>query len=100
MNVNTSFNKIIASFWDGKELLHSQKFNTSNIINRIGAGDAFITISIYELLSLSDDNQTVLEFAAATTCLKYSISGVINLATVNKIKVLMGVGRQMSIEIT
>ncbi|PKP16529.1 MAG: 2-dehydro-3-deoxygluconokinase [Bacteroidetes bacterium HGW-Bacteroidetes-23] len=90
MDANASSNGISASFWNGKELLHSQKYNISHIIDRIGAGDAFMAGIIYGMIAWPDDNQTALEFAAAATCLKHSISGDINLATVNEIKALMG----------
>jgi len=90
MDANASSNGISASLWNGKDLLHSRKYNISHIIDRIGAGDAFMAGIIYGLITWSDDYQTALEFAVAATCLKHSISGDINLATVNEIKVLMG----------
>lgn len=90
MDANASSNGISASLWNGKELLHSKKYNISHIIDRIGAGDAFMAGMIYGLISWPEDHQTALEFAMAATCLKHSISGDINLATVNEIKALMG----------
>lgn len=86
---NASSNGISASFWNGTELLHSQKYNVSHIIDRIGAGDAFMAGIIYGLISWPEDNQAALEFAVAAACLKHSISGDINLATVNEITALM-----------
>ena len=86
---NASSNGISASFWNGKELLLSQKYNVSHIIDRIGAGDAFMAGIIYGMITWPNDNQTALEFAVAATCLKHSISGDINLATVNEINALM-----------
>lgn len=86
---NASSNSISASFWNGTELLHSQKYNVSHIIDRIGAGDAFMAGIIYGMITWSNDNQTALEFAVAAACLKHSISGDINLATVNEISALM-----------
>jgi 2-dehydro-3-deoxygluconokinase len=44
---------------------------------------------IYGMITWSNDNQTALEFAVAAACLKHSISGDINLATVNEITALM-----------
>lgn len=90
MDANASSNGISASLWNGKELLHSQKYNISHIIDRIGAGDAFMAGIIYGLITWPDEYQTALEFAAAATCLKHSISGDINLSSVNEIKALMG----------
>jgi 2-dehydro-3-deoxygluconokinase len=90
MDANASSNGISASLWNGTELLHSQKYNISHIIDRIGAGDAFMAGIIYGLITWPNDYQTALEFAAAATCLKHSISGDINLSSVNEIKALMG----------
>ena len=89
MRANASSNGLSASIWNGKELLHSQEYNVSHIIDRIGAGDAFMAGIIYGLITWPEDHQTALEFAVAATCLKHSISGDINLATVNEIKALM-----------
>lgn len=90
MHANASSNGISASLWNGKELLRSQKYNISHIIDRIGAGDAFMAGIIYGLITWPEDYQMALEFAVAATCLKHSISGDINLATVSEIKALMG----------
>jgi 2-dehydro-3-deoxygluconokinase len=88
-NANASSNGISASLWNGKALLHSQKYNISHIIDRIGAGDAFMAGIIYGMVTWPNDHKTALEFAVAAACLKHSISGDINLATVNEIKALM-----------
>jgi 2-dehydro-3-deoxygluconokinase len=89
MRANASSNSLNASIWNGKELLHSREYNVSHIIDRIGAGDAFMAGIIYGLITWPNDHQTALEFAVAATCLKHSISGDINLVTVNEIKALM-----------
>ena len=44
---------------------------------------------IYGMVTWPNDHKTALEFAVAAACLKHSISGDINLATVNEIKALM-----------
>ena len=89
MDANASSNGLSASIWNGTQLLHSRKYNVSHIIDRIGAGDAFMAGIIYGLITWPDDHQTALEFAVAATCLKHSISGDINLATVGEIQALM-----------
>ncbi|MCF6130088.1 sugar kinase [Flavobacterium sp. AS60] len=89
IQANASSNGISASFWDGKNMLQSQKYNVSHIIDRIGAGDAFMAGIIYGLLTYEEDYQTALEFAVAAACLKHSISGDINLATVKEVEALM-----------
>jgi 2-dehydro-3-deoxygluconokinase len=89
IQANASSNGISASFWDGKNMLHSQKYNVSHIIDRIGAGDAFMAGIIYGLITYNDDYQTALEFAVSAACLKHSISGDINLTTVKEVEALM-----------
>lgn len=89
IQANASSNGISASFWDGNNMLQSRKYNVSHIIDRIGAGDAFMAGIIYGLLTYKEDYQKVLEFAVAAACLKHSISGDINLATVKEVEALM-----------
>jgi 2-dehydro-3-deoxygluconokinase len=89
LHANASSNGLSASFWNGKKLLHSREYFVSHIIDRIGAGDAFMAGVIYGLITWPEDHQMALEFAVAATCLKHSISGDINLATVNEIKALV-----------
>lgn len=89
ISADASSNGVSASFFDGKELINSKKYNISHIIDRIGAGDAFMAGIIYGMITWPKDPKTALEFAAAATCLKYSISGDINLATVKEVEALM-----------
>ncbi|MDO5614553.1 MAG: sugar kinase [Cruoricaptor ignavus] len=86
---DASSNGVSASFFDGERLLHSKEYHISHIVDRIGAGDAFMAGIIYGLINWKQDHKTALEFATAATCLKHSISGDINLATVEEIKALM-----------
>ncbi|MFN3639562.1 MAG: PfkB family carbohydrate kinase [Flavobacterium sp.] len=89
IKANASSNGLSAVFWNGKQLYRSQKYYVSHIIDRIGAGDAFMAGIIYGMITWPEDPQMALEFAVAATCLKHSISGDINLATVEEIKALM-----------
>lgn len=58
------------------------------IVDRVGAGDAFAAGLIYALLQKETPQQTV-EFAAAASCLKHSIPGDFNLCSVNEVKTLL-----------
>ena len=89
LRANASSNGVSAEFYNGKEFLKSKEYNISHIIDRIGAGDAFMAGIIYGLINWPDDHQSALEFAVAATCLKHSISGDINLSTAKEIKALM-----------
>lgn len=88
-DANASSNGISSVLWNGKEMFESKKYNISHIIDRIGAGDAFMAGIIFGMIQWPDDSQYALEFAIAASCLKHSIVGDINLATVEEIKALM-----------
>lgn len=88
-DANASSNGISAVLWNGKEMFESKSYNISHIIDRIGAGDAFMAGIIYGMIQWPDDSQAALEFATAASCLKHSIVGDINLANVIEIKALI-----------
>jgi 2-dehydro-3-deoxygluconokinase len=52
----------------------SQRYDITDIVDRVGSGDAFAAGAIYGLLTYGDD-QRALEFAAAAGCLKHSVPG-------------------------
>lgn len=89
IKANASSNGLSAMFWDGKKLYKSQKYYVSHIIDRIGAGDAFMAGIIHGMITWPNDHQMALEFAVAATCLKHAISGDINLSTVKEVEALM-----------
>lgn len=93
IKANASSNGLSAMFWDGKKLYKSQKYYVSHIIDRIGAGDAFMAGIIHGMITWPNNRQMALEFAVAATCLKHAISGDINLSTVQEVEALMnGIG--------
>jgi 2-dehydro-3-deoxygluconokinase len=72
-------------------------YEIRNIVDRVGAGDAFSTGLLYALNSEEfKQPTTALEFAVAASCLKHSIPGDFNYATEDEIVSLMhgtGTGR-------
>lgn len=70
------------------EFLVSTRYDIRDIVDRVGAGDAFSAGLIYSLTKGMDD-KTALEFAVAASCLKHSISGDFNLVTVAEVERLM-----------
>jgi 2-dehydro-3-deoxygluconokinase len=66
----------------------SRKYEITDIVDRVGAGDAFAAGLIYGLRAYQDD-QRALEFAAAASCLKHSISGDFNRVSVAEVEALM-----------
>ena len=68
--------------------LHSRQYEIADIVDRVGAGDAFAAGLIYGMLSYRDDAKA-LEFATAASCLKHSILGDFNRVSVGEIEALM-----------
>lgn len=68
--------------------LQSKKYDIADIVDRVGAGDAFAAGLIYGLRAY-DDDQRALEFATAASCLKHSISGDFNRVSVAEVTALM-----------
>ena len=66
----------------------STRYEIRDIVDRVGGGDAFAAGMIYGLITGMDD-EAALNFAAAASCLKHSISGDKNLVSVNEVKQLM-----------
>lgn len=66
----------------------SAQYDIENIVERVGAGDAFAAALIYGLTEWGDEQKS-LDFAAAASCLKHSISGDFNLASKEEALALM-----------
>jgi len=71
-----------------KKSLTSRKYDITNIVDRVGAGDSFAAGFIYGSITYRDD-QRALEFAAAASCLKHSILGDFNRVDVSEVETLM-----------
>jgi 2-dehydro-3-deoxygluconokinase len=71
-----------------KQTLTSRKYDITNIVDRVGAGDSFAAGFIYGLMTYRDD-QRALEFATAASCLKHSIPGDFNRVDVAEVETLM-----------
>lgn len=80
---------------DGENFYVSKKYEIRDIVDRVGGGDSFAGGLIYGLNHYKD-RQSALEFAAAASCLKHSISGDFNRVSVSSVERLMegdGTGR-------
>jgi 2-dehydro-3-deoxygluconokinase len=64
------------------------RYEISDIVDRIGAGDAFVAGLIHGL-DLFGDYEKALGFAIAASCLKHSLPGDFNLATEGDVLALM-----------
>ena len=71
-----------------KDFLVSRRYDITDIVDRVGAGDSFGAGLIYGLVSYGDDAQA-LEFAGAASCLKHSIQGDFNRVSVAEVEALV-----------
>lgn len=72
---------------DGEKVYTSKKYDI-HIADNIGGGDAFGASLIYAITS-GFSKQDIVEYAAAGSCLKYSMNGDANLSTVDEVLNLM-----------
>jgi 2-dehydro-3-deoxygluconokinase len=87
-SISSSHNKLKGILWNGKQLVHSREYDLTHIVDRVGAGDAFMAGLIYGLLTKKDDQSTI-EFATAAGAFKHSVEGDVNVATVDEIETLV-----------
>lgn len=76
---SASQNGWLVLIYNGKKFYHSDKYDI-HIVDRVGAGDSFAAGVIYGLLN-NMDLSTIVEFAAAASCLKHSVPGDFNMVS-------------------
>lgn len=89
-SISASHNTWAGVLYDGETLYESPTYQITHIVDRVGGGDSFMGGLIYGLLHYPDDDQYALNFAVAASCLKHTIYGDANLATVAEVESLMG----------
>ncbi len=80
-----------ACLHNGHEFMLSTHYEVTDIVDRVGTGDAFAAGLIYALHSGMEDCDA-LEFAAAASCLKHSIPGDMNFCTASEVQQLVSGG--------
>jgi 2-dehydro-3-deoxygluconokinase len=84
---SASENTWSACLHDGKKFLRSRSYRIQ-LVDRVGGGDAFTAGLIYGMLT-GKGLQEALEFGVAASCLKQTIVGDFNLATVAEVEKLV-----------
>jgi 2-dehydro-3-deoxygluconokinase len=74
---------------NGKEFLTSRRYDITDIVDRVGGGDAFAAGLVFGLNTYSEDKQA-LEFAVAASCLAHSIPGDLPLIARGEVEKLAG----------
>lgn len=86
-SLNSSWHKIRARMYNGKEFKETIDLDITHIVDRIGTGDAFAAGLIYGLQRFDDCK--AMKFASAACALKHTYEGDVNLATVNEITTIL-----------
>jgi len=85
-SVSASHQRIGGILFDGKSIYSAEVKEVTPVVDRVGSGDAFMGGLIYGLLQYPDNNQKALDFAVAACCLKHTIAGDYNLATLKEVE--------------
>ncbi|MFY0688412.1 MAG: sugar kinase [Cyclobacteriaceae bacterium] len=89
-SISASHNTWAGVLYDGNKMYESRQYQITDIVDRVGGGDSFMGGLIYGLLKYPENDQNALDFAVAASCLKHTIKGDANLATVSEVEKLMG----------
>ena len=88
-SISASHNTWSGLLYDGTTFYTTATYDIAHIVDRVGGGDSFAAGLIYGLLKFPDDLQRVLDFAVAASCLKHTIVGDSNIASVNEVEKIM-----------
>jgi 2-dehydro-3-deoxygluconokinase len=89
-SISASHNTWSGVLWDETAFYSGPTYNITHIVDRVGGGDSFMGGLIYGLRTFGDDRQRALNFAIGASCLKHSIFGDFNMATVAEVEKLIG----------
>ena len=87
-SISSSHNKLKGLLWNGKQLHQSREYDLTHIVDRVGAGDAFMAGLVYGMLNKKEDASTI-EFATAAGAFKHSVEGDVNVASAEEIETLV-----------
>lgn len=85
-STSASHNTWSAVLLDDKTFHMASVYDITDIVDRVGAGDAFAAGLIYGLLKYQDNVQKALDFATAAGCLKHTIPGDANMISVAEVE--------------
>lgn len=85
---SANHNRWSACLYNGEDFFVSRSYEITDIVDRVGGGDASAAGLIYGLITEMSD-QNALEFAVAASTLKHSISGDINRVRLSEVQNLL-----------
>jgi 2-dehydro-3-deoxygluconokinase len=81
--LSASWQKIYGQAWTGEKYITTKEHEVTDVVDRIGTGDAYAAGILYGLQHF--DDQKTLEFANAACALKHTILGDANLVSVEEV---------------
>lgn len=85
-SISASHQRIGGILFDSNKIFKAAIKEVTPVVDRVGTGDAFMGGLVYSLIKDSNDKQKALEFAVAACCLKHTIVGDYNLATLEEVE--------------
>lgn len=86
--INSNHNTWGGVLYNGQELIESNRYDITDIVDRVGGGDSFMGGLIFGILNYKDDKKA-LEFATAASCLKHTLKGDFNWVSISDVENLM-----------
>lgn len=85
--ISASHHQIQGKLWNGQKYIKTDMLNITHIIDRVGTGDAFAAGLIYGFLHYKDER--ALDFASAACALKHTVTGDVNIVSLENVQNLM-----------
>ncbi len=85
-SVSASHQRIGGVLYNGKTIYKAAVKEVTPVVDRVGTGDAFMGGLLYSLIATPHNLQRSIDFAVAACCLKHTIVGDYNLATLQEIE--------------
>lgn len=85
-SVSASHQRIGGVLYDGKSIYKATVKEVTPVVDRVGTGDAFMGGLVYSIITTPENLQRSIDFAVAACCLKHTIVGDYNLATLQEIE--------------
>lgn len=85
-SISANDNDWAAMLYKDNEFYFSKSYHM-HIVDRVGGGDSFGGGLIYSMLT-GKENQDIIEFSVAASCLKHSVEGDFNMVSVSEVETL------------
>ena len=89
--ITTNHHTLSALLWCEGTIYQTRIYDITHIVDRVGGGDSFMGGLLYGLINCPTD-QGALEFAAAASCLKHTVSGDYNRVSKDEVESLVNGG--------